>query len=401
MRVDLPPEVLTLQAEVRAWLDQNLPADWGSGGQGPAAFVRVPPGELGKKMARAGLVAPHWPEPFGRDAKPIEQLAIDEVLAERKVPRPFNPIGIGWAGPTIAIHGTDEQKETFLWPLLSGEEIWCQLFSEPEAGSDLASLRTKAERDGDEWVVTGQKIWTSLATAARWGILLARTNPGAPKREGITYFICDMKAPGIDIRPLRQMTGTAEFCEVFLDGVRIPDERRVGLVDGGWPLAKTTLANERVGLSSGTGLLWGMGNKSEDGIEFLEARAGDELERQVLAAMYTESKILRFLRDAQTAKAVAGLQPGPESSVRKKLADEHGQRMHQAVMDAIGMRSLLGPFATDMEENLWRFGFLFSPALTIGGGTAEIQRDILGERVLGLPKEPGSGEDATPFASGG
>src|SRR5690606_5129886 len=221
------------------------------------------PSPTGRELAEAGLVAPHWPRPWGLDADPIHQLVIDDELRRAGVKRPVNMIGIGWAGPTLLIAGTEEQKKRYLMPLLAGEEIWCQLFSEPGAGSDLASLSTRAVRDGDEWVVTGQKVWTSLAQMARFGILIARTDPEAERHRGISYFICPMDAPGVTIRPIIEMTGAHTFNEVFLDEVRLPAANLVGREGQGWELAKVTLANERVSLSSG-GALWGLGPSAAD-----------------------------------------------------------------------------------------------------------------------------------------
>ena len=231
------------------------------------------PHPTGRQLAEAGYVAPHWAAPYGLDADPLTQLMIDEELRRKGVRRPINPIGIGWAGPTLMYAGTEEQKDRWLWPLLSGEDFWCQLFSEPGAGSDLAALTTRAERDGDHWVVNGQKVWTSYAHIAKWGILLARTDPTATKHMGISYFVCPMDAPGIDIRPLIDMTGEHAFNEVFLTDVRIPADHLVGPEHGGWELAKVTLGNERVSLS-GEGALWGMGPTAEDLVELVRGAGG-------------------------------------------------------------------------------------------------------------------------------
>ncbi|HEY7627715.1 MAG TPA: acyl-CoA dehydrogenase family protein, partial [Ilumatobacteraceae bacterium] len=224
-----------------------------------------------KQLAEAGYVAPHWPKPWGLGADPILQLVIDDELAQAKVRRPNNPIGIGWAGPTLLYAGTDEQKQRYLPPILSGEEFWCQLFSEPGSGSDLASLSASAVRDGDEFVINGQKIWTSGAQHAAFGILLARTDFDAPKHKGITYFICPMKVPGIEVRPITEMTGGHTFNEVFFTDVRIPAANVVGELNDGWRLAKVTLGNERISLSSG-GVLWGNGPTALELIESIIER---------------------------------------------------------------------------------------------------------------------------------
>jgi 3-oxochol-4-en-24-oyl-CoA dehydrogenase len=370
---------------------------------------RYPP-DWNARFARAGYVAPHWPRPWGLDASPAEQLEIDEVLRELRVPRPQNPIGIGWAGPTLLVAGTEAQRERWLPGILDGSELWCQLFSEPAAGSDLASLQTRAERDGDEFVVNGQKVWTTLAHLARFGILLARTDPTAgkqkgddsaadrrggeawsrPKQDGITYFVVDMRTPGVQVRPLVQMTGTHEFNEVFFTEVRVPASNVVGEVNDGWRLAKVTLGNERVSLS-GEGALWGRGPTAQDVIALVQQHGGthDPVLRQRLAALYCEAEVLRLIRLRTLSARLRGLEPGPEASVRKALADEHGQHVMEAAKDIAGSYGMLadrGPFGAP-DTTGWNYGYLYARALTIGGGTSEVQRNILGEKVLGLPRE--------------
>ena len=242
----------------------------------------------------------------------------------------------------------------------------------------------------DEWVVTGQKIWTSLAQFARYGILIARTDPDAPKHVGISYFVCPMDAPGITVRPIIEMTGAHTFNEVFLDGVRLPAENLVGEVGQGWSLAKVTLANERVSLSSG-GALWGQGPTADDLLDRVRAQGGvgDPVLRERLVRLHIESEVLRLIRLRTVSAAVRGHAPGPEASIRKVLADEHGQRVFGLAKDLAGAGGMLadhGPLGGPAD--LWHHGFLFSPALTVGGGTGEVQRNIIGERVLGLPHEP-------------
>jgi len=350
---------------------------------------RYPP-DWNRRLARAGYVAPHWPRPWGRDASPIEQLAIDAELRASGCPKPLNPIGIGWAGPTLLVAGTRGQQERWLPGILDGTEMWCQLFSEPDAGSDLASLTTRAARDGDEYVVNGQKIWTTFAHVSRFGILLARTDPNATKHEGISYLVVDMQAPGITIRPLRQMNGAADFNEVFLDDVRVPAANLVGAEHDGWRLAKVTLGNERVSLS-GEGALWGQGPTADDLVDVVREHGGvaDPPLRQRLMRVYIESEVLRLIRLRTISAKLRGMEPGPEVSVRKALADEHGQHLMEVALDLAGSHAMLldhGPFG-DVTP-LWALGFLYSRALTIGGGTSEVQRNILGERILGLPREP-------------
>ncbi|CAB4953173.1 unannotated protein [freshwater metagenome] len=348
------------------------------------------PKEWLRRFAASGFAAPHWPRPWGLEASAAEQIQIDEALRSRDAPRPMNPIGIGWAGPTLLVAGTPEQHEKWLPGILDGSELWCQLFSEPGAGSDLASLSTTATRDGDEFVVNGQKVWTTLGHVARWGILLARTDPEASNQSGITYFILDMQSPGVEVRPLVQMTGTHEFNEVFFTDVRIPVANVVGDINDGWRLAKVTLGNERVSLS-GEGALWGRGPTAGDLIDIVRASGGssDAQMRQRIAALHIESEVLRYIRLRSVAAVLRGLEPGPEASVRKAIADEHGQHIMGLALELAGTNGMLswaGPCG--VSDPVWHYGFLYSPALTIGGGTSEVQRTILGERVLGLPREP-------------
>jgi alkylation response protein AidB-like acyl-CoA dehydrogenase len=345
------------------------------------------------QLAEAGLVAPHLPRPWGLGADATHQLLIDDELKRARVRLPINPIGIGWAGPTILYAGTEEQQKRWLPKLLSGEEFWCQLFSEPNAGSDLASLTTSALLDGDEWVISGQKVWTSYAHLATWGILLARTsNEGAPQK-GISYFVCPMSAPGVTTRPIIDITGDHAFNEVFLDEVRLPADYLIGDVNDGWRLAKVTLGNERVSLS-GEGVLWGRGPTAADLVELVRTSQvrHDALERDELVKCWSHGEILRLLRLRLVAAAQAGREPGAEASVRKALADDHGQEvmtLANRLAGAAGMLEGRGPGGMDgADGSAWAFGFLYSQVLTIGGGTSAVQRNIIGERVLGLPKDP-------------
>ncbi len=373
MDFELPPDDDPRRAEIRGWLD---------------AHPNPTPAQLGE----AGYMVPHWPKPYGLDADPIHQLIIDDELRRAGVRRPANPIGLGWAGPTLIHAGTEEQKAKYLPGLVSGADIWCQLFSEPGAGSDLANLGTRAVRDGDEWVINGQKIWTSLGHLAKYGILIARTDPDVAKHRGITYFVCPMDLPGIEIRPIIEMTGAHNFNEVFFTDVRIPHENVVGDVNGGWTLAKVTLSNERVSLSSG-GALWGMGPDAEELLDLVRANGGldDPVARQRLAALHIEAKVLDLIRLRTVSARIRGEQPGPEASVRKVMADEHGQRIMGLAKDLSGAGAMLaggagnGPLGTD--DFIWHFGYLFSQALTVGGGTGDVQRNIISERVLGLPHD--------------
>ncbi len=350
------------------------------------------PHPSGRELADAGLVAPSWPEPWGRNASVDYQILIDDELRRAGVTRPINPIGIGWAGPTILVAGTPEQKERWLGKLLSGEEFWCQLFSEPDAGSDLASLSASATRDGDEWVISGQKIWTSYAHLAAWGILLARTSREGAPQDGISYFILPMHAPGVAIRPLVDMTGDHAFNEVFLDEVRLSDDHLLGEVNQGWRLAKVTLGNERVALS-GEGVLWGRGPTANDLLDVVRKRGGNltSRERDDLVQCWSHGEILRFLRLRLTENALAGRATGSDASLRKALADDHGQEvmgLANRLAESAGMLADHGPMGLAGEEGRsWYWGFLYSQALTIGGGTSVVQRNIIAERVLGLPKD--------------
>ncbi len=373
LTLDLPAEAERVLAEVRAFADEVA--------AGPAEDQR-------SRVVGGGYLVPHWPPPWGRDASAVEQLVIDEELHRARIRLPHLQVG-AWAAPTIAVHGTVEQQERWVRPTLLGEISWCQLFSEPEAGSDLAALTTSATRTDGGWLLNGQKVWTTMADQADWGICLVRSNPAAPKHLGITYVVVDMQSPGIDIRPLRELTGLAMFNEVFLDDVFVPDDCVIGEVDGGWPLARTTLANERVAM--------GRGSSFGGGIEALLGLVSDRIaEGQLhpdpllldqLGALVAEAHSVAVLGLRSTHRSVSGAAPGPEASVRKLLGVEHDQRTQE-----LGL-SLLGPEgATTMgAAGQWTFGFLANRCLTIAGGTSEIQRNVIGERLLGLPRDPEPG----------
>jgi len=399
MDFDLPPEDDPRRVEIRAWLTAN-------------------PDPTPRQLAEAGYVAPHWPEPYGLGAEPVHQLIIDDELGRAGVERPANAIGIGWAGPTILAAGSEEQKQRYLRPLLSGAEMWCQLFSEPEAGSDLANLATRAVRDGDEYVVNGSKIWTSYGHYSKFGILIARTDPDVRKHRGISYFICPMDLPGISMSPIIDMTTAHSFNQVFFDDVRIPVSLRVGDEGDGWRLAKVTLSNERVSLSS-AGSLWGAGPSAEMLVGLVREAGGsaDALTRQKLARLYCEAEVLRLSRLRTLSARIAGRVPGPEASIQKAMSDEHGQHVMETAKELMGAAGMLegsgpagelpgparqGPTEINFERDLypevdpiWHYGFLFSPALTIGGGTFAIQRNIIAELVLGLPREPNAQQGLT------
>ena len=339
-----------------------------------AGVAALPEDKRRAALAEAGLQAPHWPAPYGRGAGPAEQLLIDQEMSSAGVLRPDLVVG-WWAAPTILEHGTPEQVERFVPATLSGEIFWCQLFSEPEAGSDLASLRTKAVRVDGGWELTGQKVWTSSAHKAQFGVCLARTDPEAPKHKGITYFLIDMSSPGILIRPLREITGHALFNEVFLDGVFVPDEMVVGTVNDGWRLARTTLANERIAMAAGTAL----GNPME---ELLAAAAElnlDVAQQDRLARLIITAQVGSLLDQRIAQLAVGGQDPGSESSVRKLIGVRYRQALAELRMD-------LADGAGAVEEGKIVHDFLNTRCLTIAGGTEQILLTLAAERLLGLPR---------------
>jgi|SoiMethySBSTD1v2_1073268.scaffolds.fasta_scaffold07764_8 alkylation response protein AidB-like acyl-CoA dehydrogenase len=373
--VELPAEARRFRDAVRAFLADLQGRD------------KV---EWNRRIADAGYLVPHWPAPWGRDAGPLEQLVVDEEFAAARVRRPHLAVG-AWALPTILVHGTDAQKDRWVAPTLRGEVTWCQMFSEPGAGSDLASVATKAVRVDGGWRLTGQKVWTSMAATADLGICLARTDPGAPRHEGIGCFVVDMRSEGVEVRPLRELTGAELFNEVFLADVFVPDDGVVGSPTGGWAAARTTLANERVSM--------GRGSSMGPGVEALVALvagdpgapgAGDPRVRDdprvldTLGAVVAGTQSLAAMGVRTTLRALGGGAPGPESSIRKLLGVELDQ-----VVQEVGLE-LLGPAATSGEGDsaLWIGGFLGNRSLSIAGGTSEIQRNVIAERLLGLPRDP-------------
>ncbi len=329
-------------------------------------------------LADARHAAPAWPAEWGgRDAGVLEQLAHAEEMAACDAPGVVNVVGVPNIAPAIMAHGRRDQQERFLRPLLRGEEIWCQGFSEPDAGSDLAALRCAAVRDGDHYVVTGQKIWTTLASVADWCELIVRTDPDATRKHaGITALLVDMRTPGIEVRPLRNMTGSAEFCEVFFDGARVPVSARLGEEHAGWRVATTTLANERGGVA----VLQLQLRKRIAGLigEARDAgRTSDPRNRDRLAALWSAGELLRLLADRAISAAAAGRAPGPESSIIKLAWSDAGQLLPEVAFAVLGPDALTGPWPERLNA---------ARSLSIAGGTSEVNRNIVAERVLGLPR---------------
>jgi len=390
------PAEEAFRAELRAWLRASVPDGWNGGAEMTSlaeevSFLRA----WQAKLAEGRWVGIHWPKEYGgRGASVVENYIFQEELAAARAPEIINRIGVNLVGPTLIAHGTPEQKARFLPKILPAEEIWCQLFSEPGAGSDLTSLRTRAERRGDGWIVSGQKVWTSYAQFARWGILLARTDPDAPKSKGISYFILDMEAPGVSVRPLTQMTGSDEFNEVFLEDVFIPHAHLVGEVNAGWQIANTTLTHER-----GTSprqlviqrmLLNDLFRIAREGVHDAAPAARDRVTRQRLAQLWIEIEITK-LNNWRTLTRIQRREPlGPESSFVKLFWSEMSQRLHDTLMDVLGPAGLCwqpGPWA--IEGGRLARSFLYYRSASLFAGTSEIQRNILAERVLGLPRSRG------------
>ena len=350
----------------------------------------------------AGLAWVSFPEGLGGLGAPQElQGLVERELRKADAPSEAerNVIGYGMAAPTILTHGTDEQRRRYLRPLFTCEEIWCQLFSEPGSGSDVAGLATRAVRDGDEWVVTGQKVWTTLAHTSRFGLLLARTDPEVPKHRGMTYFVVDMHAPGVEVRPLRQMTGDAEFNEVFFTETRIADSQRLDDVGAGWRVATTTLMNERVAIGGGVpARSSGVIHEALETYRATPGRSAVERDRLMQAWVAAEVQRLTNMRARELRRAGT---PGPEGSVAKLAGAELNKRVYELCVDLMGMQGTLYPSHYEMRRperagfgmEDQRHSFLRSRANSIEGGTSEIMRNILGERVLGLPGEPRQDKD--------
>jgi alkylation response protein AidB-like acyl-CoA dehydrogenase len=398
--IDDTPEEAAFRAEARAWLDDHAipkghPDDfslglWTGAYDEPTYIARCQAWQ--RTLFDGGWAGITWPrEHGGRGGKSIHQLIFNQEQTRYGVSNGAFMISIGMAGPTILAHGTDAQKKRFLAPMLRGDEMWCQLFSEPGAGSDLANLATRAERDGDEWVVSGQKVWTSSPDRARWGMLLARTDGDVPKHRGISYFLLDMSTPGIDVRPLRQMTGESHFSEVFLDDVRIPAANLLGDEGEGWRITQTTLNSERSSIAGG------MGATPAALVDFARGFGATTgaLTRQRLVDTHIRYELLRFLRYRMQTAISQGRRPGSEASVMKLAFARYMKALSEAAVDVQGAHGLLG--GTDVaDDGMWLRRFLHSPSLRIAGGSDQVQANIIGERALGLPAEPRTDKDV-PF----
>jgi alkylation response protein AidB-like acyl-CoA dehydrogenase len=388
------PEEAAFRAEARAWLDAN--AERLAPGEVVELEGREDPGVIQRaqewqaKKADAGWACLTWPKEYGgRGASSIQSVIWYQEEGKYKTPPNIFAIGQGMLGPTIMVHGTDEQKQRYLRPMLRGEEIWCQLFSEPAAGSDLAGLRTNAVRDGDEWIINGQKIWTTGAHYCKWGMIVCRTDPTAEKHKGLTYFIIDMKSPGIEIRPIKQINGGRAFNEVFFTDVRIPDKLRVTAVNDGWRGALTTLMNERHSIGSGAGgpdfndLMLLAKQVHLNGRPAIEDRAV----RQTLARIYTRLKGLQYTGYRGQTALSRGQTPGPESSIGKLVGAPLRQDMASFAVELQGAAGAILDPTEGVEASVWQSMYLGTPGLRIAGGTDEILHNIVAERVLGLPPD--------------
>jgi alkylation response protein AidB-like acyl-CoA dehydrogenase len=383
------PDLEQFRAEARAWLTAHCVdtyGDLGFRGDPDATWV-TRMREWNNLLADGGWVAIDWPaEHGGRGLGLAHQVVLAEELDRAGAPGTLNPIGLANIAPSIMAFGSDDQKERFLRPMRRGDEIWCQGFSEPDAGSDLASLATRGRRDGDDWVISGQKVWNTYGQVADWCELLVRTDPAAAKHQGITCFLVDMKLPGIEVRPLRTATGDADFCEIFFDDVRVPDSARLGPEDEGWMVAMTTLSFERSGVSN---LHIPTRRKVRELIDETR-RAGrndDPVVRQRLTRLWIDAEIQRLLSERANARALQGLPPGPEGSLIKLVWSKVNQDLPLVATQVLGMGSLETAGPSD-RGNDWGHHAVGARSLSIAGGTTEVNKNIVAERVLGLPREP-------------
>jgi alkylation response protein AidB-like acyl-CoA dehydrogenase len=403
MDFDDTPQEATFRAEVRAFLAANAERRTPGTAEGyrtsqsaPGAIERAKAWQA-KKYA-AGFAGITWPKEWGgRGGTPIEQVIYNQEEAHYVVPRGFYEIGLGMCIPTLCSWGTAEQRQRYAPPALEGKEIWCQLFSEPAAGSDLAGLRTRAERQSDGWMINGQKIWTSGAHYSDYGILVARSDPAAPKHKGLTFFFLDMKSPGIDIRPIKQISGHAHFNEVFFSDVRIPDSQRLGAVGQGWQVSLTTLMNERLAVGEAPGPDFNEIFELARSLELDGARAIDNAAvRDKLADWYVRTQGLKYTKFRTMTALSRGQTPGPEASIGKLVSASKLQEIASFGMDLLGQAGIMTDEQAMPANALFQQALLYSPALRIAGGSDEILRNIIAERVLGLPGDVRVDKDA-PF----
>jgi len=394
MDLSYSSEDLAFREAARRWLEANVPQEELATLEARRAWHR--------QLYDAGYVGMGWPVPYGgRGATPLQQAIVADEMARAGAPAPINPLGIAIVGPTIIVHGTEAQKRRYLRKILTAEELWCQLYSEPNAGSDLASLRTRAEDRGDHFVVNGQKIWTSGGLVADWGLLLARTDTAVPKHKGIACFLIAMRQPGVEVRPLRQITGSAHFSEVFMSDARVEKTDLVGRLGQGWEIAQTTLSYERGGSSLARvtryaaafrQLLRAVRTLQRGGRPLVE----DPGVRAKLGRIYVDLEVQRYAALRILSALEKGESPGPAASITKLSYSEFEKRYHEWVQEILGPWGQAMPGAADGfsevdtssgEPGTWATAFLWSRAGTIYAGSSEIQKNIIGERVLGLPKE--------------
>jgi len=394
MDLNLNPQETKFRGQLRAWLQSNVPEDWEThrlrdSMEDRFQFLRA----WQKRVYEAGWAGVAWPQEYGgRGASLMEQVIFTQEMAAAGAPPLANILGLALIGPTIIAYGTEALKKRYLANILSGDEIWCQGFSEPNAGSDLAGLRTEALLDGDHFVVNGQKVWNSYGWAADWCALVTRSDPGSEKHKGLTYLLVDMRSPGVEVRPLRQLTGESEFTELFFRDVRVPAENVLGAVGDGWNVALGTLAHERatLGVSAQIAMRRQLDRLVELSREMRRNshRASDEpLVRQKLAQAYVENEILRLNQMRAVSKIIQTGAPGPEGSILKIGWSEANQRFQATAQEILGpYAQLTGASDLAIDNGAWSYSYLRARGNTIEAGTSEIQRNIIGQHVLGLPK---------------
>jgi len=393
MDLNLTAEELQFRDELRAWLAANLPKDWNEWREKPIEVSFPYLRAWQRKLHEGGWAAVSWPKEYGgRSASLMQQAIFWEEMSRVDAPPTANTLGLGIIGPTIISHGTEAQKKRYIPKILSAEEIWCQGFSEPNAGSDLAGLQTEARLDGGDYIVNGQKVWTSYGWVGDWCELVVRTDPSVAKHKGLTVLLVDMKSPGVDVRPLRQMTGESEFSEIFFRDVRVPAANVLGKVNDGWNVAISTLMHERGAFGARLHFLF---KRNIDRLIELShtiqrngsSAANDPLIRQKLAQCYAEIEIMRLNQLRAFSRMAATGVPGPEGSILKIFWSELNQRVQQIAQELLGpYGQLLGADRHAIDHGIWSYGYLRSRGNTIEAGTSEVQRNIIGHFVLGLPR---------------